>query len=68
MTTVLGIDLSEAEDLRVGQGTTVLFLQSVEVFNLFGRKGQAFLLVVFLQVVYVFDVFRLDVNRKDVLV
>ena len=68
MTTVLGIDLGETEDLRVCQWTTVLLLQSVQVFNLLRTQGQTFLLIVFLQVVYILDGLRLDVNRKDVLV
>ena len=68
MTAVLGVDLGEAEDLRVGQRTTVLFLQSMEVFNLFRTEGQTLLFVVFLEVIYILDRLGLDVNCKDILI
>ena len=68
MPAVLRVDLCKAENLRVGQRTAILFLQSVQVFNLFGRESQALLLVVFLQVLHIFDRLGLDVDGKDRLV
>ena len=68
MTAVLGVDLGKSEDLRICQRTTVLLLQTMQVFYLLGRKSEALLLVVFLQIVHVLDGLRLDVDRKDVLV
>ena len=68
MTAVLGINLGETEDFRVGQRATVLLLQSVQVFNLFRTQSQALLLVVFLQVLHVLDGLRLDVDSKDGLI
>ena len=65
---VLGVDLCEAEDLRVGQPPAVLLLQSVQVFDLLGREGQSLLLVVFLQILHVLDGLRLDVDGEDGLV
>ena len=68
MTTVLRVDLGETEDLRVGQRTTILFLQSVQVLDLLRAEGETFLLVVLFQIIHILDGLRLDVDRKNVLV
>ena len=65
---VLGVDLGKAENLAVGQRASVLLLQSVQVFYFLGRKGKAFLLVVFFKILYVLDGLGLDVDGEDVLI
>ena len=68
MAAVFRVDLCKAEHFAVGELAPELSFDFVEVFNLFGREGKAFALVVFL---YVFDVFYrggLDVGREYFLV
>ncbi len=68
MTAVLRVNLGKTKDFRVGQRTTVLLLQSVQIFNLLGTEGQTFLLVIFLQIVHILDGLGFDINCKDVLI
>jgi len=65
---VLGVDLCEAEDLRVGERTTVLLLYGVQVFYFFRTQGEAFLLVELLDALHLLDGFRSMVHGEDVLV
>ena len=65
---VFGVNLGEAEYLRVGQRPSQLLLHVVKVVYFLGRKGEAFLLVVLLKVVNVLDWLRLMVHCKHLLV
>ena len=65
---MLTIDLSEAEDLAVGELPAELTFHFVQVFYLLGRQGETFLLVVFLQVLDADDGVGLLVDGEDALV
>ena len=65
---VLRVDLSETEDLAVGQRAAHLLLHFMQIFNLFRRQSQAFLLVISLKVFNMLDGLGLMVHSKDVLV
>ena len=64
---VLRVNLSEAENLRVRERPSVLFLYLVQVFYLLGRERETFLLVEFPEVFHILYRFRLVVNAEHIL-
>ena len=65
---MLGVDLSETEDLAVRERASVLLLYLVEVGDLLGREGESLLLVELLEVVHALDGLGVVVDGKDLLV
>ena len=68
MSAVLGVDLGKAENLGVGQRPSVLFLHLVQIFYLFFRERETFLLVVGFQVVHILDGLRVMLHGENLLV
>ena len=68
MAAVLRVNLCKAKHFRVCELSAELLLYAVEVFNLGGREGEAFLLVVALKVGDVLDRSGLNVDGEDFLV
>ena len=68
MAAVLGVDLRKTEDLTVGERSSVLFLNLMEVGYFLRTQGEALFLVVLLDIVHVFDGLGLMVNGEDRLV
>ena len=65
---VLGVDLRKTEDLTVGERSSVLLLNLVEVGYLLRTQREALFLVVLLDIVHVFDGLRLVIDGEDRLV
>ena len=65
---VLRIDLRKAKDLTVGERTSVLLLNLMEVGYLLGAQCQSLLLIVLLDVLHMLDRLRLVVDGEDGLV
>ena len=68
MTTVLRIDLAEAEHLRVGQRTAHALGYIVEIRDLLSAQRQSLLLVVLLEVLDIYNGIGLLVDGENVLV
>ncbi len=64
VTAVLGVNLREAEHLRVGQGAPQLLGQGAEVFLLVGAESEALPEIVFMDVVDMHYGFGLAVNGE----